>query len=75
MRFARDPLLRYLGTATLVALLGFAIAIVDPSTAIKFPPMAILLGLAVAVLIGARREERRDHRTLTTAAPDQDDAA
>jgi hypothetical protein len=58
MRLARDPFLRYLGTATFVALLGLAVAILDPSTAIKFPPMAILLGLAVAVLIRARRMQR-----------------
>jgi teichuronic acid biosynthesis protein TuaE len=57
MRFAQDPLLHYLGAAALVALLGFAIAIVDPSTAIEFPPLAILLGLALAVLIRARREQ------------------
>jgi len=61
-RHARDPLLRYLGAATGVALIGFGIAIVGPSTAVLFPPMAVLLGLAVAILIGARRE---------TAAPAQ----
>jgi O-antigen ligase len=55
-RHARDPLLRYLGAATGVALLGFSIAIIGPSTAILFPPMAVILGLAVAVLIRARHE-------------------
>ena len=38
--------LRYLGTATAIALVGFSVAIVGPSTAITFPPMAILFGLA-----------------------------
>ena len=57
-RYACDPLLRYLGLATAVALAGFSVAIVGPSTAIKFPPMAVLFGLAVAILIRARREGR-----------------
>ena len=55
-RYAHDALLRYLGTATAIALAGFSVAIIGPSTAIKFPPMAVLFGLAVAVLIRARRE-------------------
>jgi teichuronic acid biosynthesis protein TuaE len=54
---AHDPLLRYLGGATGVALIGFSVAIVGPSTAILFPPMAVILGLAVATLIRARRED------------------
>ena len=45
-RYARDALLRYLGSAMAIALAGFCVAIVGPSTAIKFPPMAILFGLA-----------------------------
>ncbi len=57
VRQARDPLLRYLGAATGVALVGFSISIVGPSTAILFPPMAVLLGLAIAVLIRAQREQ------------------
>jgi teichuronic acid biosynthesis protein TuaE len=56
-RYARDPLVRYLGAATAVALVGFPIAIVGPSTAILFPPLAVILGLAVAVLIRARRDD------------------
>jgi len=56
-RHARDPFTRYLGAATGVALIGFPIAILGPSTAILFPPMAVLLGLGVAVLIRARRDE------------------
>ncbi len=55
-RYAHDALLRYLGAATAIALAGFSVAIIGPSTAIKFPPMAVLFGLAVAVLIRARRE-------------------
>ena len=57
-RHARDPLLRYLGAATAVSLTGLTIALFGPSTAIKFPPIAILFGLAVAILIRARREDR-----------------
>ena len=66
-RWARDPLLRYLGLATAVSLAGFTIAMIGPSTAIKFPPMAILLGLAVAVLIRERREEHEQTGDLTPA--------
>jgi teichuronic acid biosynthesis protein TuaE len=57
-RYARDAQLRYLGAATATALAGFIIAIVGPSTAVKFPPLAILFGLGIAVLIRARREDR-----------------
>ena len=56
-RRSRDPLLRYLGTATGVSLAGLTVALFGPSTAIKFPPIAILFGLAVAILIRARRED------------------
>jgi hypothetical protein len=55
---ARPAQLRYLGAATATALAGFIIAIVGPSTAVKFPPLAILFGLGIAVLIRARREDR-----------------
>jgi teichuronic acid biosynthesis protein TuaE len=65
-RYARDPLLRYLGLSTAIALAGFFVAIVGPSTPIKFPPMAILFGLAIAILICARREDRGD---IAGAAP------
>ena len=66
-RYASDALLRYLGTATAIALVGFAVAIVGPSTAIKFPPMAILFGLGIAVLIRARREDRESTAGLAVA--------
>ena len=56
-RHARDHLVRYLGLATAVALAGFSVAIIGPSTAIYFPPMAILFGLAVAVVLRARRTD------------------
>ncbi len=67
-RYARDALLRYLGAATAIALAGFSVAIIGPSTAIKFPPMAILFGLGVAILIRARREDRESHAALAPAA-------
>jgi len=56
-RHARDHLVRYLGLATAIALAGFSVAIIGPSTAIYFPPMAILFGLAVAVVLRARRTD------------------
>jgi len=68
-RWARDPLLRYLGLATAVSLIGLTIAMIGPSTAIKFPPMAILLGLAVAVLIRARREAQEQGAELAAGGP------
>ena len=37
-RVARDRLIRYLGLATAVTLVGFSVAIVGPSTAIQFRP-------------------------------------
>jgi teichuronic acid biosynthesis protein TuaE len=66
-RYARDALLRYLGAATAIALAGFSVAIIGPSTAIKFPPMAILFGLGLAVLIRARREDRESDAVLAPA--------
>jgi len=56
-RHTGDRLLRYLGLATAVALAGFSVAIIGPSTAVQFPPMAILFGLAVAVILRARRSD------------------
>ncbi|MGD0998024.1 MAG: O-antigen ligase family protein [Thermoleophilia bacterium] len=64
-RYARDALLAYLGAATAIALVGFSVAIVGPSTAITFSPMAILFGLGLAVLIRARREVRELQAGLT----------
>ena len=57
-RFAGDTDLRYLGAAMAITLAGFAVAIIGPSTPIKFPPMAVAFGLALAILIRARRRDR-----------------
>lgn len=57
-RYAQGTDLRYLGAAMAIALAGFTVAIVGPSTPIKFPPMAIVFGLALAILIRARRHDR-----------------
>jgi teichuronic acid biosynthesis protein TuaE len=66
-RYARDALLRYLGAAMAIALVGFFVAIVGPSTAINFPPMAILFGLGLAVLIRARRDDSETAADLVPA--------
>jgi teichuronic acid biosynthesis protein TuaE len=66
-RYARDRLLRYLGAAMAIALVGFSVAIIGPSTAINFPPMAILFGLGLAVLIRARRDDAERAAGLAAA--------
>ena len=57
-RYAQGTDLRYLGAAMAIALAGFTVAIIGPSTPIKFPPMAIVFGLALAIVIRARRHDR-----------------
>lgn len=52
-----DPLLRYLGLAGSLALMGFVFGSLGPSTAIHFAPMWITFGLGMGTLALARREE------------------
>ena len=53
-RGARDPLLRYLGLAGLLALLGFISGSVAISTSIAFAPMWITFGLCLTTIVLAR---------------------
>jgi hypothetical protein len=50
-----DPLLRYLATSCFLALAGFVIGALGPSSSLSFVPMWILYGLSVAVVVLARR--------------------
>ena len=49
-----DHLLRYLAAAVMLALTGFVIGALGPSSAISFAPMWIVWGLAIAVVIRQR---------------------
>ena len=57
-RSAEDRLLRYLSTCTFVALLGYLVGALGPSTAVSFAPMWILLGLALALVTRHRTQLR-----------------
>ena len=52
-RGAHETLVRYLATGTAVALLGFLIGALGPSTAVSFAPMWVLFGLALALIVRA----------------------
>jgi teichuronic acid biosynthesis protein TuaE len=65
-RQARDPLLQRTAAAVLLALLGYIVGSLGPSTVVSFAPMWILFGLALAVAIGAHREQ--DGRWTADAA-------
>jgi hypothetical protein len=49
-----DPLVRYLASGTFLALLGFVLGALGPSSSVGFTPMWILYGLALAVIARAR---------------------
>jgi O-antigen ligase len=49
-----DALTRYLASGTVLALLGFTIGAVGPSSSVSFAPMWILYGLGLAVISRAR---------------------
>ena len=53
-----DPLNRYLASGTWLALLGWTIGSVGPSSSVSFAPMWILYGLALAVVSRARLAAR-----------------
>ena len=63
-RRAGDPLMRYVATATLVALIGYSVGSLGPSTAVGFAPMWVLFGVALAVV--ARAEALRDEAVVST---------
>ncbi|MCX6410026.1 MAG: O-antigen ligase family protein [Actinobacteria bacterium] len=54
-RGSGDPLMRYMGLAGLLALLGFITGSVACSTVIAFAPMWITFGLCLATIVLARR--------------------
>jgi O-antigen ligase len=58
-RRARDPLVRYMALAGSLALVGWIVGSVGPSTAIHFAPMWIVFGLGMGALVldGRTREE------------------
>ncbi len=53
-----DLLLRYLASGTLLALLGFTIGALGPSSSAGFAPLWILYGLGLAVISRSRLAER-----------------
>jgi O-antigen ligase len=55
-RGGRDPLVRYLGLAGGLALLGFLAGSLGPSTAVAFAPMWVTFGLCLATIVLHRRE-------------------
>ena len=72
-RRSDDALLRYLGTATGIAVAGYIIGCWGPSSVFDFPPMWILFGLGLAVVLRAERREaelteRRARRSLRSEA-------
>lgn len=54
-RRTHDPWLRYMGLAGSLALLGFIVGSLGPSTAIHFAPMWITFGLCLTTIVLARR--------------------
>jgi len=55
-RGARDPLVRWLGLSGALALVGFTIGSMGPSSVIHFAPMWITLGLGMLTVVLARAE-------------------
>jgi len=59
-----DPLTRYLACGTWLALLGWTIGSVGPSSSVSFAPMWILYGLGLAVVSRARLAARQRTKKL-----------
>ena len=53
-----DPLLRYLAGGTVLALIGFTVGALGPSSSISFTPLWLLYGLGIAVATRARLAAR-----------------
>lgn len=71
-----DPFVRYLASGTVLALLGFTIGAVGPSSSVGFAPMWILYGLGLAVVSRARLGAReRAEGEKPADAPRTADAA
>src|SRR5207248_8919262 len=54
-RGSPDPLVRYLGLAGALALVGFVAGSLGPSTVIGFAPMWVTFGLCMLAMVLARR--------------------
>jgi hypothetical protein len=76
-RRGAEPLLRYLAAAIMLALTGYVIGALGPSSAISFAPMWILWGLAIAVMIRQRavKGAASPLRPVTASPPDPADHA
>jgi len=57
-RHTTDALHRYLAVGTFLALVGYILGCLGPSSAISFAPMWILFGLALALVVRANRSAR-----------------
>lgn len=55
-----DPLVRYLAGGTALALLGFIVGALGPSSSVSFAPMWIMYGLGLAVISRARLSAVRE---------------
>jgi teichuronic acid biosynthesis protein TuaE len=66
----RDPdrLTRYLASGTVLAMLGFTIGAVGPSSSVSFAPMWILYGLGLAVVSRARLAAKERAEGLVPAS-------
>jgi teichuronic acid biosynthesis protein TuaE len=66
-----DLLTRYLASGTVLALLGWVVGAVGPSSSVSFAPLWILYGLGLAVISRSRlaAAERREAGGLSGAAP------
>ena len=53
-----DPFVRYLASGTVLALVGFTVGALGPSSSVSFAPMWILYGLGLAVVSRARLAAR-----------------
>jgi hypothetical protein len=60
-----DPFLRYLASGIVLALIGFVIGALGPSSSMSFAPMWVLYGLGIAVVVRARLQRAEGG----TAAP------
>lgn len=59
-RRADDPFVRYLALAGALALIGWILGSIGPSTAIHFAPMWIVFGLSMGALVLWRRSRTRE---------------
>lgn len=55
-RHSSDPLVRYMALSGAIALIGWIVGSIGPSTAIHFAPMWIVFGLSMGALVLARQE-------------------